>query len=89
MATSPITTTATDIVVYSNDVTVMSLKNMSAINLTGLANNISSAVAGINVTAGTISGVLYDQYKLAMVDGLSAYNIDKDLDKSIGADDSQ
>ena len=39
---------------------------------------------GANPAGGT-----FDKYKLAAVDGVNAYNIDTNLDKKIGADDTK
>ena len=94
VATSPITftdgTNAATITAFSNDVTIMNLRNVPALNLTTLNTNLSTYTGGITHSAGTdpVTGEVYNKYKTAAVDGLSAYNIDTDLDKSIATDDA-
>jgi len=94
VATSPITftdgTNAATITAFSNDVTIMNLRNVPALNLTTLNTNLQTYTGGITHSAGTdpVTGEVYNKYKTAAVDGLSAYNIDTDLDKSIATDDA-
>jgi len=94
VATSPITftdgTNAATITAYSNNVTIMNLRNVPALNLTTLSTDLSTYTGGVTHSAGTdpVTGEVYNKYKTAAVDGLSAYNIDTDLDKSIATDDA-
>ena len=91
-APGSITTTGMHINVFSNDATVMNLRNATTpLNLTNLDTNLA-ILAGL--APGSIhntdpSGTTYNNYKLASIDGLNTYEIDKDLDKSLavtGAD---
>ena len=92
--TSPITftdgTNAASITAFSNNVTIMNLRNVPALNLTTLNTNLSTYTGGVTHSAGTdpVTGEVYNKYKTAAVDGLSAYNIDTDLDKSLATDDA-
>ena len=92
--TSPITftdgTNTASITAFSNNVTIMNLRNVPALNLTTLNTNLSTYTGGVTHSAGTdpVTGEVYNKYKTAAVDGLSAYNIDTDLDKSIATDDA-
>ena len=90
VATSPITFTGATITAFSNDVTIMNLRNVPALNLSTLNTNLSTYTGGVTHNAGTdpVTGEVYNKYKTAAVDGLSAYNIDTDLDKSIATDDA-
>ena len=94
VATSPITFTtgsnSATITAYSNDVTIMNLRNVPALTLSTLNTNLQTYTGGITHSAGTdpVTGEVYNKYKTAAVDGLSAYNIDTDLDKSIATDDA-
>ena len=94
VATSPITftdgTNAATITAYSNNVTIMNLRNVPALNLSTLNTNLQTYTGGVSHSAGTdpVTGEVYNKYKTAAVDGLSAYNIDTDLDKSIATDDA-
>ena len=94
VATSPITFTtgsnSATITAYSNDVTIMNLRNVPALNLSTLNTNLQTYTGGVSHSAGTdpVTGEVYNKYKTAAVDGLSAYNIDTDLDKSIATDDA-
>ena len=89
VATSPITFTAATITAYSNNVTIMNLRNVPTLNLSTLNTNLQTYTGGVTHLAGTdpVTGEVYNKYKTAAVDGLSAYNIDTDLDKSIATDD--
>ena len=94
VATSPITftdgTNAATITAYSNNVTIMNLRNVPILNLSTLNTNLQTYTGGVSHSAGTdpVTGEVYNKYKTAAVDGLSAYNIDTDLDKSIATDDA-
>ena len=90
-APGSITTTGMNVNVFSNDVTVMNLRNATGpLNLNGLNTNLAAIVGftgSINNT--DPSGTTYNGYKLASIDGLNTYEINKDLDKSLavtGAD---
>ncbi|ASQ49277.1 hypothetical protein BCB68_10330 [Leptotrichia sp. oral taxon 498] len=85
-----ITTTGTKVDVFSDDVTVMNLTNVTGpLNLNGLDTNLSTLVGGIIINNTDPFGITYSKYKLASIDGLNTYEIDKDLDKTLaitGAD---
>ncbi|WP_405351646.1 autotransporter-associated N-terminal domain-containing protein [Fusobacterium animalis] len=75
----PITTTGMSIHVKSNNVTIMNLRNATApLNLSSLATTLNSW-AGLSTTPTHDAGAA--NYKMAAIDGLSAYNIDQDLDR--------
>ena len=76
-----------NIVVYSNDVTIANLRGIPSLNLLGLNASISAQIGGINHKAGVEGGVTYNKYRVAAVDGLSSYNLNKNLDKSLAVDD--
>ena len=90
VATSPITFNGATITAYSNNVTIMNLRNVPTLNLSTLNTNLQTYTGGVTHLAGTdpVTGEVYNKYKTAAVDGLSAYNIDTDLDKSIATDDA-
>ena len=77
--TLPITTTNMSIHIKSKDVTVLSLKNATA------PLNVSSLSTTLNGWAGIATTPTYDtgaeNYKMAAIDGLTAYNINQDIDK--------
>ena len=77
--TLPITTTNMSIHIKSKDVTVLSLKNATA------PLNVSSLSTTLNGWAGIAATPTYDtgaeNYKMAAIDGLSAYNIDQDMNR--------
>ncbi|RRD22337.1 autotransporter-associated N-terminal domain-containing protein, partial [Fusobacterium canifelinum] len=77
--TLPITTSGMSIHVKSNDVTIMSLKNATApLNLSTLSTTLNSW-AGLSTTPTHDPAAA--NYKMAAIDGLTAYNIDQDLDR--------
>jgi len=81
------TNSATKVNVYSNDATVVNLKApTSTLNLTNLRSNAITlaGISGVN-NKDTATGKVYTNYKIAVIDGLGAYNIDKDLDKKVAA----
>ena len=75
----PITTTNMSIHIKSKDVTVLSLKNATA------PLNVSSLSTTLNGWAGIAATPTYDtgaeNYKMAAIDGLSAYNINQDINR--------
>ena len=77
--TFPITTTGMSIHIKSKDVTVLSLKNATT------PLNVSSLSTTLNGWAGITTTPTYDtgaeNYKMAAIDGLSAYNIDQDINR--------
>ena len=82
--TFPITTTGMSIHIKSKDVTVLSLKNATT------PLNVSSLSTTLNGWAGITATPTYDpgaaNYKMAAIDGLSAYNIDQDINRKDVAD---
>ena len=80
-------TSGTKVNVFSNDATIVNLKApTSTLNLTNLRTN-AIALAGISGVnnVDTSTGTTYTKYKIAAIDGLGAYNLDKDLDKKVAA----
>ena len=79
--TSPITLNSnTRIHVYSNDVTVMNIKDMASLNYSNLNSTaFNSYLQGATVHAKNGA----TDYKLAAVDGIGAYNINSSLDKKL------
>ncbi|MFA1755110.1 autotransporter-associated N-terminal domain-containing protein [Fusobacterium animalis] len=79
--TSPITLNSnTRIHVYSNDVTVMNIKDMASLNYSNLNSTaFNSYLQGATVHAENGA----TDYKLAAVDGIGAYNINSSLDKKL------
>ena len=79
--TSPITlNSGTKIHVYSNDVTVMNIKDMASLNYSNLNSTaFNSYLQGATVHAENGA----TDYKLAAVDGIGAYNINSSLDKKL------
>ena len=78
-ATLPITTTNMSIHIKSKDVTVLSLKNATApLNVTSISSTLNTW-AGLAATPTHDAGA--ENYKMAAIDGLTAYNIDQDIDK--------
>ena len=75
----PITTTNMSIHIKSKDVTVLSLKNATApLNVSSLSTTLNSW-AGLSATPTHDAGA--ENYKMAAIDGLSAYNIDQDINR--------
>jgi len=79
LTTFPITTTGMTIHVKSNDVIIMNLRNAPG------ALNVSTISPTVTGWAGLSTAPTYDpgaaNYKMAAIDGLSAYNIDQDINK--------
>ncbi|WYE05449.1 hypothetical protein KSU07_00285 [Fusobacterium animalis] len=75
----PITTTNTDVKVFSNDVVAINVSNLGTRNLSALSALKSSL--GINITAGTEGGKTFNKYKeLAIENG--EINFDVTTDKA-------
>ena len=75
----PITTSNMSIHIKSKDVTVLSLKNATApLNVTSISSTLNTW-AGLAATPTHDAGA--ENYKMAAIDGLTAYNIDQDIDK--------
>ena len=75
----PITTTNMSIHIKSKDVTVLSLKNATApLNVSSLSTTLNGW-AGLSATPTHDAGA--ENYKMAAIDGLSAYNIDQDINR--------
>ncbi len=79
--TDPFTMNLTDAKFYahSNDVSIMSLKNIPSLNFSTLAGTFFSGYLGGAEVHGA-SGA--KNYKIATIDGIGAFNIDSDYDKS-------
>ena len=83
---SDITTNAnTKIVVMSNDAIPFEFKNKGTVNLTSIDTDLGITASGIQVINGEDSTTTYTDYKKAFVDGITNYNIDADIDKSLAA----
>ena len=82
--TQPIDTTGMHFNIYSNDATAVILRNATSLNVTGLPANVTG-IAGLPAigTTDPATGTTYNNFTLAAIDGLGAYNIDKDIDKSL------
>ena len=78
VATLPITTTGMTIHIKSKDATVLSLKNATTLNVSSISSTLNGW-AGISSTPTYDAGA--ENYKMAAIDGLSAYNIDQNIDK--------
>ena len=78
VATLPITTTGMTIHIKSKDATVLSLKNATTLNVSSISSTLNGW-AGISSTPTYDAGAA--NYKMAAIDGLSAYNIDQNIDK--------
>jgi len=68
---------------HSNDVSIMSLKNIPSLNFSTLAGTFFSGYLGGAEVYGA-SGA--KNYKIATIDGIGAFNIDSDYDKSRALD---
>ena len=79
--TDPFTMNLTDAKFYahSNDVSIMSLKNIPSLNFSTLAGTFFSGYLGGAEVHGA-SGA--KNYKIATIDGIGAFNIDSNYDKS-------
>ena len=79
--TDPFTMNLTDAKFYahSNDVSIMSLKNIPSLNFSTLAGTFFSGYLGGAQVHGA-SGA--KNYKIATIDGIGAFNIDSNYDKS-------
>ena len=79
--TDPFTMNLTDSKFYahSNDVSIMSLKNIPSLNFSTLAGTFFSGYLGGAQVHGA-SGA--KNYKIATIDGIGAFNIDSNYDKS-------
>ena len=83
---SDITTNAnTKIVVMSNDAIPFEFKNKGTVNLTSIDTDLGITASGIQVINGEDGTTTYTDYKKAFVDGITNYNIDTDIDKSLAA----
>ena len=83
---SDITTNAnTKIVVMSNDAIPFEFKNKGTVNLTSIDTDLGITASGIQVINGEDATTTYTDYKKAFVDGITNYNIDTDIDKSLAA----
>ena len=74
--------------IYSNDVVLFNLKNVPTLQLSTLYNNVLNA-GGTHPTINTVdpeTGINYNKYKMAGVDGLGTFNIDQTLDKKVSVE---
>lgn len=84
--TSTVNLTASTIHIYSDDVTVVNVKDGGTLSTNGLQANVGvmSGAGALNID----STHGFTGYKLAAIDGLTAYNV-FNIDKSIATDDTQ
>ena len=80
-SSNPITLTRAKIVVMSNDAIGVNLKNIGALNIGTLKEDIENELGGVNIVAGTDGTQVFDKYKIAAVDG-GTLNINANMDKS-------
>ena len=74
-----ITDTNTSIHVKSKDVVVLNVKHASPLNVSSLVSTVVNSWAGLSTIPTYDAGA--ENYKMAAIDGLSAYNIDQDINK--------
>ncbi|MFA3799779.1 autotransporter-associated N-terminal domain-containing protein [Leptotrichia hongkongensis] len=84
--TSTVNLTGSTIHIYSDDVTVVNVKDGGTLNTTGLQANVGAMSGAGALSINSSHG--FTGYKLAAIDGLTAYNV-YNIDKSIAADDNQ
>ncbi|RRD38863.1 autotransporter-associated N-terminal domain-containing protein [Leptotrichia sp. OH3620_COT-345] len=85
-AGSLVTDSNTKAHIYSNDVTVFNLRDVTGgLSATNLFNNVKGKVANMQI----IDTYGFTDYRLAAINGLDDYRIDKNIDKSIAADPTQ
>lgn len=77
--------TGTTFKVHSNDVAIMSLKNVPSLTYSGLEGTLFNDYLGGARVEG-VNGV--KNYKIAVIDGLDKFDFDSDFDKSLAADDA-
>ena len=77
----PITTTNTNVKVYSNDVVAMNATNLGTANITDLSG--IKTKLGVNITAGTKGGKTFNKYKELAIDG-GTINFNTAVDKTEG-----
>ena len=84
--TSTVNLTGSTIHIYSDDVTVVNVKDGGTLSTNGLQANVGvmSGAGALNID----STHGFTGYKLAAIDGLTAYNV-YNIDKSIATDDTQ
>ena len=74
-----ITDTNTSIHVKSKDVVVLNVKHASPLNVSSLVSTVVNSWAGLSTIPTYDAGAI--NYKMTTIDGLSAYNIDQDINK--------
>jgi len=74
-----ITDTNTSIHVKSKDVVVLNVKHVSPLNVSSLVSTVVNSWAGLSTIPTYDAGAI--NYKMTTIDGLSAYNIDQDINK--------
>ena len=74
--------------IYSNDVVLFNLKNVPTLQLSTLYHDVLNA-GGTTPTINTVdpeTGIDYNKYKMAGVDGLGTFNINQTLDKKVSVE---
>ena len=74
-----ITDTNTSIHIKSKDVVVLNVKHASPLNVSSLVSTVVNSWAGLSTIPTYDAGAI--NYKMTTIDGLSAYNIDQDINK--------
>ena len=74
-----ITDTNTSIHIKSKDVVVLNVKHVSPLNVSSLVSTVVNSWAGLSTIPTYDAGAI--NYKMTTIDGLSAYNIDQDINK--------
>ena len=80
-----ITDSNSKIVVMSNDSIPFEFKNKGVVNLTSIDTDLGITASGIKVINGKDETKTYTEYKKAFIDGVSSYNINTNIDKSLAA----
>ena len=85
-----ITLAGTKFEVYSNDVTIANLKGVSTLALNNLTGTIAANTSGLQHSAGTdpVTGEVYNKYRVAAIDGVNAFDLNANLDKSLAVNDA-
>ena len=84
--TSTVNLTGSTIHIYSDDVTVVNVKDGGTLNTVGLQSNVNTMAGAGSLSINSSHG--FTNYKLAAIDGLTSYNV-YNIDKSIATDPSQ
>ena len=84
--TSSVNLTGSTIHIYSDGVTVVNVKDGGTLSTAGLQSNVGTLAGAGSLSINSTHG--FTNYKLAAIDGLTAYNV-YNIDKSIATDNTQ